>query len=111
MAEQQRAGYLAGDAEPLPDLPHDPGGVYCGVGTGPPKPGHPEYRRCHCGQWYGWSGSWQSIQHPPRRWLKRHGLDAGELLDYGGKVDGGFLRSRPPLRLRIRWLLERIRNG
>jgi hypothetical protein len=87
---------------PLPPLPsddsdwpapvHQPGDEHCGVG-GEPKPGHPHYRRCRCGQWYHWTGSRWRPGNPSAHWLKEHGLgdDFEDFLSPVGHAKSGSL--------------------
>ena len=74
------------------------------------KPGHPEYRQCRCGQWFhSGGGYWYRVERPPARWLREHGMDAGEFWGYGedeeqGSPFGAFFTSRHWLRRLLRML-------
>lgn len=105
--------YRAASAPVEEDDEHTPSGRHhCGVG-GKPGPGHSEYRRCDCGQWYLWDYSlWRPVSRPSRRWLRTHGLgsDAGDFWDFGagdphgGSVFGEFRPGRHWLRRLLRIL-------
>jgi len=75
------------------------------------KPGHPEYRRCSCGQWFhSGGGYWYRVSRPPVRWLRGHGVDPGEFWGLDEEPQGATWfeeagRGRPSLRLFLRWLL------
>lgn len=100
----------ATETEPLPDLPHEPGSDHCGVGTLPPLRGHPECRRCSCGQWYFWSRSrWWRAPSPDR--LREHGIDPAEFRDTGSHDHGPrFFQEvpvrKPSLLMLLRWLFR-----
>ena len=73
------------------------------------KPGHPEYRRCTCGQWFhSGGGYWYRVQRPPIRWLREHGLNPGDYWtagdDAGPRLFSEFSARRPTLRTLLRWL-------
>jgi hypothetical protein len=76
------------------------------------KPGHPEYRRCSCGQWFhSGGGYWYRVQHPPARWLRENGLDPGEFWtvdddDPGPRFFEDFAVRRPTLLMLLRWLFR-----
>ena len=76
------------------------------------KPGHPEYRRCTCGQWL-WSGGgyWYRVPHPPARWLREHGLNPEDFWDLqddnaGPRLFEEFHVRRPTLLMLLRWLFR-----
>ena len=76
------------------------------------QPGHPEYRRCSCGQWFhSGGGYWYPIQHPPARWLREHGLNPDEFWiagnDPGPRLFEDFAVRRPSLLMLLRWLFRR----
>lgn len=104
-------GLPAQDPDPLPDPGHEPRGPHCGVGSRP-KPGRAEYRCCPCGQWYWWTGAlWTPVAHPPRGWLREHGIDPDDLWDAGGgqprtRLFSDFPVRRPPLLAILRYLFR-----
>ncbi len=77
------------------------------------KPGHPEYRQCACGQWFhSGGGYWYRVQRPPARWLRKHGMDAGEFWSYGEDEEqdspfGAFFTGRHWLRRLLLVLRQR----
>ena len=96
--------------------PYEPGPRHvCNTGDRL-KPGHPEYRRCGCGQWFHSAGGyWYRVQHPPARWLREHGVDAGEFWSYGDETDDDrpsfgevFASGAAGWRYLFRWLLQRL---
>jgi hypothetical protein len=80
------------------------------------KPGHPEYRQCSCGQWFhSGGGYWYRVERPPVRWLRSHGIDAGEFWSYGEDEEpassfGEFFTSAGRLRYWLRRFLLMLRG-
>ena len=75
------------------------------------KPGHPEYRRCSCGQWYhSGGGYWYRVKHPPVRWLREHGIDPEDFWGIddnpGPRLFEDFTARRPALLMLLRWLFR-----
>ena len=76
------------------------------------KPGHPEYRQCTCCQWlHSGGGYWYRVNHPPRRWLREHGLDPAEFWDLADddpvpRLFDDFTARRPTLLMLLRWLFR-----
>lgn len=107
----RRLCIAATEEDPLPDLPHEPGSDYCGVGTLPPTRGHSEYRRCTCGRWYHWTtGRWVHST-PSAHWLREHGCDPEDFWDIGSDDGPRFFEEipvrRPGLLMLLRWLFSR----
>ena len=75
------------------------------------RPGHPEYRRCPCGQWFhSGGGYWYRVPHPPVRWLREHGPDPGEFWfaqEDKPPLFSEFPVRRPGLLMILRWLFRR----
>jgi hypothetical protein len=120
---------VCGDFHLITPIPGHPGGGVCGAPScqerlQPPepgarhvcntgdrlKPGHAEYRQCSCGQWYhSGGGYWYKVPHPPARWLRSHGVDAGEFWGYGDEDEedsslGAFFTSISRWRYLLRYL-------
>ena len=90
--------------------PPEPGPRHTCNTSNRPKPGHPEYRQCTCGQWYrSGGGYWYQVPHPPRRWLREHGLDPEEfwtLEDDGPRLFDNFHTRNPTLLTLLRYLFR-----
>lgn len=72
--------------------PYEPGPRHVCNTSDRLKPGHPEYRQCGCGQWlHSGGGYWYPVRRPPVRWLREHGMDAGEFWSCGHEEDSPSL--------------------
>lgn len=93
--------------------PPEPGSYHVCNTSDRLKPGHPDYRRCTCGQWFHSTGGyWYRVPHPPARWLREHGMSPGDFWNLDDEPQRRVRwfeelgPGRPSLITLLRWLFS-----